>query len=129
MVKTFGVLVGVVALLVTGWFFGTQKTDNFGSVARTGEYHKTTIASGTLATTTPIQVGSMTLGSVIMLSTTSAGISLLDWDGTTSTVSTTIATFPNNVTQGTYTFDTVVLKGLYYVLPVTSTGQMVITHR
>lgn len=133
MKKLISIIVGVVlaliilGLLVLGSLGKFEK--NVGSVEQGNDYHSTLIESGAAATSTQqIFTGSGTLGSVVITSSTGKFI-LMDWNNTTSTVSTTIAVFDNSVALGTYTFDRVVINGLMLKYFVTTTGNFVITHR
>lgn len=123
---TIGLLI-FLDLIVTGLTSKNQKP--LSSTTQGSEYQSKTILAGTVASSTYlIQKGSTTFGSAIITSSTNA-FSLLNWNNTTSTVSTTLASFKASVAEGTYTFDSISNNGLYLVLPATTTGNITVTYR
>ena len=126
-IVVIAIVIGVIAFLIP------KKSSNSNflkSVNQSNEYHATSTLSGTAAGAYAIATGTpMTLGSLVITSSTASKITLLDWGGTTSTVTTTIATVRASAAEGTYTFDVAVLNGLYYQLDTTNTGNFTITYR
>lgn len=125
------VVVAVIALVLGGilTYCVFNKTQNYGAVPIANEYKTARIALDTLATTSPVtSVTARTLGSVIITSSTPA-LTFYDWDGTTTTVSTTIAVFKGGIAEGVYAFDRSLINGLYYTIAVTNTGEFVVTYR
>lgn len=110
---------------------------SFGGVNIANEYHATTTIKNSTNVDTLISTGSGTLGSVII---TTAGNTSFDlFDATTtdvtkrattqSTSTIMIASFPASATVGTYTFDTVFTKGLFFDVTAGTLGTTTITFR
>ena len=123
------VIVTLVVAALAVYIIYHKNAITIGSVPISNEYHSTRVAFGATATTSPVSSGTRVLGSVVITSSTPT-FTLYDWDGTTSTVSTTLAVFKPGIAEGTYTYDVALVKGgLYYYLPATNTGSFAITWR
>lgn len=134
----FGVIVGLGGL---GYFIITGVKTEFvepevGSVPITHEYQATSTYPMTANTQHLIKAatyGSVTLGSVVVASTTSHTIAI--YNATSSeavadgTYGTLITTFPADTSQGTYTFDIEMNAGLVLDLAAGFEGNYVVTYR
>ena len=98
-----------------------KKDAPLGSVSRSSEYHATTTSSVRFQPETLLLTGNGTLGSVVITGA-AAGVMNL-YDATTSnidlrtnnlaTTSIYVASFPASAAAGTYTFDRILIRGLY----------------
>jgi len=114
--KTIYALIGVVILVAgfLGYTLITQPEPPIGSVSQGSAYHYTQF-SGAIATTTLIQTGVTTLGSVVITENFAGALLFLDATSTTAysiANATQIADMQAALTEGTYTFDVYALKGL-----------------
>ena len=115
-VVVIGGVIMICLLSVIAWNVSSNKVvDNVvGSVAQDSSYHYTQF-SGAIATTTLIQTGVTTLGSVIITEDFVGALLFLDATSTTAysiANATQIVDMPSALTEGTYTFDVYALKGL-----------------
>ena len=150
-------ILGVVILASVfglGFYLNSEKQPEqpLSSVAQGGEYHSTsTVAMNgntawavdeqrTIATTTPFgstimgdsRLTPVTLGSVVISSTSPAGLfTIRNATSTTDKASTTVAIFDNStaVAAGTYTFDLVLDRGLVIEMGTGFAGGYTITWR
>ncbi len=111
------VIVGVLLTCVLVFNFPTD-VEELGSVNIGNEYHYTQL-TGTISTTTVIKTGYGTLGAVVITEDQAGAVVL--WDATSSaavtdgTFATRVADFQTASTEGTYTFDAYLTKGLVLV--------------
>lgn len=92
-----------------------------GSTARGSEYQATTTSTGRFLNDVALQTTSGTLGSVVITGAAAGVISLYDATTTNvsqraasmSTSSILVASFPASAAAGTYTFDEILINGLY----------------
>lgn len=126
-----------VALLVVIWGGGVVANNTIvGSVTRSNEYFSTTTSAAGYANrqTSILANTSGTLGSVIVSSTTPAlpvtqSCLFKDATSTTDVSSTTAASFGYQTTAGTYTFDSILVRGLIVECGVGFNGTYTITYR
>lgn len=121
---TTSVSVFVLSLLLLLLSEKPQSAD--ASVQLANEYHATSTGSvGAMPAISTIFTGTGSLGSVIVTEAGSSGSHINIYDATTTnknlrtnqaaTSTILIASLPNNLTVGTYTFDTVIQNGLTFV--------------
>lgn len=132
MSKTSWILtLAILLALAIGGFIGyvaQNKAQTYGGVPIANEYRSARVAFDALATTSPVASSIKTFGSVIITSSTPA-LTFYDWDGVSTTVSTTIAVMKGGISEGTFVFDRALINGLYYAIAVTNTGEFVVTYR
>lgn len=132
--KTLNIILVGVFLLVT--FISVNSGIAEASVPQGHEYQATTTvamaANGhrIIATSTTNRVS---LGSIIIASSTSAAVTsgLRIWNATSTTDvgSTSIVLFAPQASNGTYTFDAILSRGLIVELPANFNGSYTITYR
>lgn len=130
--KVFTALCGVYLLfLVSFAVFQQVKPAQpvVGSVAIGSEYHATTTLSGTAAGDYVVTTRPTTLGSIVIASSSASTFTVINYDGVSTTVSSTIATMKASAAENTYTFDTFLPAGLTIRLPSGFTGQFITTYR
>ena len=122
--KTLGTIIGVVTLIMSGllgWFicdYNHALETPVGSVERGSEYSYQQL-TGAIATTSLINAYS--LGSVVITEDQAGAMVLYDATSTAavsggaSSLYTRIADFPSASTEGVYTFDVLLSKGLVWV--------------
>lgn len=121
-------LVGLVVLTIQN-----PVSDTLGSVARGGEYQATT--TSTMGTNkhqliqSAYNSSSVTLGSIVVASTSATTIKIWNATSTTDIASTTLGTLKASVAEGTYTFDLILTRGLILEIPTGFNGNYIITHR
>lgn len=135
-------IAGVFILAVAfglGFYFSGEKP--LGSVMRGGEMHATSTAnmSGTTYKAAEFnqliqtaEYSSVTLGSIIIASTTANSMSIYNATSTDAIVNgdgTLITTMVSSTPQGTYTFDIALDEGLVVQLQAGFGGGYIITHR
>jgi hypothetical protein len=127
--KIIAVLSAIIVLL--GGYTATQ----FGSVTAGNEY-KYKQYSGTVASTTLINTGPSTLGSVIITEDTAAVIEIYDCATTSAalvastTYSTLITRFQTTMAEGVYTFDIQANRGIVVSSSITAlAGDITFTYR
>jgi len=127
------ILLMIFALLAVGVYVMSQQGANFGGVNITHEYYSTTTNLMTKGEKHLIQSNTVTLGSVIVASTTPDNV-ITVYDATSTqavtdgTYSTQVAKV-NGATAGTYPFDTLLTNGLVVDLPSGYQGDTIITYR
>lgn len=130
----------VLLVIVLGFFaFKTPSSTNYehvGSVTVGGEYQGTTTSVAGFAGLQVSLVSNKagTLGSVVVSSTTPATpttgtLRIMNATSTTDISSTTIASFPIQPTQGTYTFDIFAPRGIIVEAGAGFNGTYTITSR
>lgn len=123
-----------------GGYLALKSNEALGSVAIGNEYQATSTSNmGTghivIGLKDPTAVGAEStvplsvLGSVIVASSSAVAVTLWDATSTTDTASTTIGTIKASVTEGVYTFDSAIKRGLIVNLPTGDAGSYVITYR
>jgi len=134
----------LVAVFIGG-YLAIDTNQAIGSVAFGNEYQSYRITSDNASTSAQlVKLGSGTLGSIIVSSSTAGTLEVYDGvisgktltggdltpgQGATTTATTTVALFPASAVAGTYTFDAVIKNSLY-VLPSTNfVGSYTITYR
>lgn len=128
-INTFGAIVGLGFLgLIAFQNYQVKPQPHFvGSVQQGSEYHATTSTATGLNGNFVAFTGSGVLGSVVITSSTAVTITILDTNGITTT---TVAAFKPSTAAGTYTFDTVLYKGLVVQTSGSSAdGSFVVTYR
>jgi len=118
----------IIALAVLALVWQTPNSA-VGSVMPGGEYMATTtsgVAAG-IKSVAPNKV--VTLGSVVIASSTTGTMTIKNATSSIDTASTTVITFPANATPGTYTFDADLTRGLFVELGTGFAGDYVITYR
>jgi hypothetical protein len=108
-------------------FGGSYSATNIGSVGRTSEYKATTTVS--MAAMQLIQTGESVLGSVIIASSSAITMRIWNATSTTDSASTTVAIFKAAAGENTYTFDTVLTRGLVIAPASGFNGAYTITYR
>jgi len=125
--------VGLGLMFVAFALFNTPTKFSTGSVGVSNDYYSTTTDSTKASATVPqpVKLASGTLGSVIILGTTTAAtVKIYDNALATSTASSTlVATIPSGSIQGTYTFDRSMGYGILVDVGVGFVGSYVITYR
>lgn len=101
---------------------------SFGSVNFGNEYYATSTV-GMSAVMNPVKTGAVTLGSVIVASTTAFTFTIWNATSTTDTASTTWGHFSTSPANGTYTFDASLPRGIVVQTPTGFAGDYVITYR
>jgi hypothetical protein len=121
----------VVALGMFGAFILGQNADKAtGSVAAGSSYQYKAVSSAQASATVPVQVrgGRSVLGSIVVMGTSTVAIRI--YDATTATSSATlIGTLPIGTTQGTYTFDIDMARGITLDVPAAYAGNLIVTSR
>lgn len=131
------ILSGVVLAMLFTAFMWSLFIENsrpaMGSTIQGNDYMSTTTDSTKASATVPqpVKLASGSLGSVIVLgTTTAASIKIYDNALATSTASSTlVATIPSGTAQGTYTFDRSMGYGILVDVGVGFVGSYVITYR
>jgi hypothetical protein len=126
----------VILLLLVGGLYVKEKTP-LGSVAQGNEYHSTStsamMGTGTAKMQRLIQTAynttSVTLGSVVIASSSDVYLKIWNATSTTDVASTSEIYFPKNMTAGTYTFDSIFTRGLIVEMPADYLGDAIITYR
>jgi hypothetical protein len=122
-------LIAIVVVSLAGFYYGYDNQEKpFGSVAVGNDYSYTNMSAPT-ASTTMLQAGVGTLGSVIVVATDDALFTLKNGTSTTDLTATTIAEFKASVGEGTYTFDAIVTEGLLVTTADKFNGQYIVTYR
>jgi len=124
------VLISIIAL----WSLSNSPESAFGSVVVGNDYSSKEITSTNASNTAPtiVKVGTGSLGSIVIASSTTGGGYFRIYDHTSSTssaTSTRIASFPAGAAGGTYTFDRDILKGIVLEVPAGFNGSYVVTYR
>lgn len=109
--KIIAVLSAIIVLL------GGYTATNLGSVTQNSQYDYLQL-TGPIATTTLVNAGKTTLGSVIVTETQAGALTI--WDATSTSavnngVSVRVADLKSAIQEGTYTFDTGLKYGLVLV--------------
>lgn len=123
---------GVVAIvvLVLAVLSGFSKSSTIGSVAVGNDYHSTTTGSFANASSTMIQLGSGTLGSIVIGVTSGTTFRLMDATSTSDVSSTTLASVAASPAIGsTMTFDSQFYRGLFIEFPASFVGRYTVTYR
>lgn len=104
-----------------------------GSVVVGGEYQATTTLNmGTnkhQLIQSAYQSSSVTLGSIIIASSSATTIKIWNATSTTDTASTTLGTIKAAAGEQTLTFDAIMTRGLVLEIPTGFNGNFIITHR
>lgn len=136
MSKLHKVLLAVaVATSLTAVVLATNNpvSNTLGSVVQGGEYQATT--TSTMGTNkhqliqSAYNSSSVTLGSIVVASTSATTIKVWNATSTTDIASTTLGTLKASVAEGTYTFDLILTRGLILEIPTGFNGNYIITHR
>lgn len=122
-----GMFVAVALLLAAAIFTQTpQKADS--SASRGSEYYATSTAL--MATDHDlVRTGVVTLGSVVIASSSPTTFTIWNATSTKDLASTTLVSFGAGQPEGTYTFDTILTRGLVIELPTGYDGDAVVTFR
>lgn len=115
--KILSPLIVIGLLVISIGVFSPKEAPNLGSVSKSNEYQATTTYSKLGVPTfgvnqTLISNNGGVLGSVIITGAVAGPIKIMNASSTTDTASNTIAVFPNSTAAGTYTFDSIVTRGL-----------------
>jgi len=133
--KTLQVIGGIIILMLFGiiglliFLSPEHQEQPIGGVNIANEYHATTTRDMTADAEQLIQTGGSVLGSVIVASSSATNMSIWNATSTTDIASTTLTTFDADLSNGTYTFDTIMTRGIIIDLPASFDGDYVITYR
>ena len=130
------VLIMLIMAGTIGWQFSAlqEVEQGLGSTNIGNDYHYTQF-SGSIATSTLIQTGVTTLGSVVITEDFAGALTF--WDATSTaavtvgTYATKIAVLQSALTEGTYTFDVSAIRGLVMVSAdgFSFAGDLTLTYR
>lgn len=118
------------AIILCFVFAGLGITDTARASTDFGNYNSTLITSSVASSTSSSRLQNQgTLGSVVILATSTAALRFYDGTGTASSTAELLFTIPAGTAVGTYTFDIGVDRGLIVDVPAAHNGQTVVTHR
>lgn len=100
-----------------------------GSVGVGNEYSATSTATMTTVMNTILVNRPVTLGSIVIASSSSKTLTIWNATSTIDTASTSVAVFKANTVEGTYTFDVSLPRGLIIQTPAGFDGSYTITYR
>ena len=131
---------GVLVAVFFGAYFAMKAGGVSASVPISGEYQATSttnigtghIVIGLRNASPDIAQSSTTLsvlGSVIVASSSATAVTLWDATSTSDVSSSTIAIFKSAISEGVYTFDIILKRGLIINLPTGDNGSYTITYR
>ena len=121
-------ITGAVALLIIGGVFYFSREPNVSSVNVANEYHATTTEAMSKEHNL-IKTGSSILGSIIVASTSPTALKIWNATSTTDVASTTLGSFAPEPEEGTYTFDTIMTRGIIIETLTGFNGTYIITYR
>ncbi len=122
-------LVGIFLLIVIFYSLVGSEGETEASVLRGGEYFATTTTDMAVVMNQIVSNRVTTLGSIVIASSSDTAFRIWNATSTRDSASTTLATLEPNASEGTYTFDVVMTRGLILELPTGSDGSIVTTFR
>lgn len=125
---TFVILIIATAFILGFISHDSVKNTSLGSVMQTGEYQSTTTVGMTTGQRV-INANPGTLGSIIVASSSATTFKIWNATSTTDTASSTVTQFVASPTNGTYTFDLILTRGLIIEMPTGFNGSYTITYR